>query len=60
MILEHNPFTLQNNIVGVVTKRDAEITLCDGIIYVITFNSVSALLIQNHATFPKLLQKSTL
>ena len=37
MILEHNPFTLQNNIVGVVTKRDAEITLCDGIIYVITF-----------------------
>ena len=56
------PFTLQNNIVGVamgvVTKR--EITLCDGIIYVITFNSMSALLSQNHATFPKLLQKSTL
>ena len=38
MILEHNPFTLiYRRIIivgvamGVVTKRDAEITLCDGI-----------------------------
>ena len=35
MILEHNPFTLQNNIVavamGVVKKGVQKLTLCDGI-----------------------------